>query len=390
MGILDIFGGDDDDSAPQILEAFPGQQALTGELAEAAKPGALDRLGRAGEAYPGQLTAGLSEFEQLGLGTLGDYLSSELPTEGGLFQAAKGELLKTLEGGYDPNESQYWQAYQQNVQRLAQEAQDKINAQTSARDKYFGGGRIAVSGELQETVTGNLQQELGRLFEAERERRLGAVDPAMRLTTFEELAPLARVEASQQFGGLPRQIEQGGLDRNYNEWIRQLNDLGIPLDVATGLATYKADFWAPEAATGGGFGDMASTLAQLFAQSGDSGGGGGGGGDQGGLTGGGTQQDIQLAMMLASMCDARFKENVKPIKNAVEKVKQLSGYTYNFKDKTNRDGGIMAQDIEKVMPEAVEEVNGIKMVKFASVIGLLVEAIKEITNGRKYSTKTER
>ena len=389
MGIFDSIFGDDDDSAPQQLEAFPGQRALLGKLAETAKPGAFERLGRAGEAYPGQLTAGLSEFEQQGLGTLGDFLSSELPTEGALFTASRDELLKTLEGGYDPGESDYWKAYQQNVQRLSQEAQDRINAQTSARDKFFGGGRIAVSGELQETITGNLQQELGRLYERERERKLSAVDPAMRLATFEELAPLSRVEASQQFGALPRQVEQQGLSAEYLEWQRQLTDLGLPLDVIRQLSTYQADFWAPEAAGGEGFGNLASSLASIFAQSGG-GGQGGDGGDQGGLTGGGTQQDIQLAMMLAGMCDARYKENVKPITNAVEKVNQLSGYTYNFKHKTDRDGGIMAQDIEKVMPEAVKEVNGIKMVKFDSVIGLLVEAIKEITNGSKYSTKTAR
>ena len=70
MGIFDF--GDDDDSAPQQLEAFPGQRKLLGELAGAAEPGAFERLGRAGEAFPGQLTAGLSDFEQLGLGSLGD------------------------------------------------------------------------------------------------------------------------------------------------------------------------------------------------------------------------------------------------------------------------------------------------------------------------------
>ncbi len=76
--------------------------------------------------------------------------------------------------------------------------------------------------------------------------------------------------------------------------------------------------------------------------------------------------------------DIRLKENLEPITNALEKVEQLKGHTYNFKGQDMRNGGIIAQDLEKVLPEGVVEINGFKCVKLDAVIGLLVNAINEI------------
>jgi hypothetical protein len=76
----------------------------------------------------------------------------------------------------------------------------------------------------------------------------------------------------------------------------------------------------------------------------------------------------------------RIKENIIPIDNACEKVEKLTGATYNYIIKPNeRDGGIMAQDLERVLPDGVTEVNGTKMVKLDAVMGLLVNAVKELT-----------
>ena len=78
------------------------------------------------------------------------------------------------------------------------------------------------------------------------------------------------------------------------------------------------------------------------------------------------------------MSDERLKENIKPIENALDKVKQLDGKTYNFICKSEPDAGVIAQDLEKILPEAVIEQNGIKYVKYEAVIALLVNAVKEL------------
>ena len=87
---------------------------------------------------------------------------------------------------------------------------------------------------------------------------------------------------------------------------------------------------------------------------------------------------IGPAMMM--MSDIRMKENIKPIDNALDKVARLSGSTYNYKSNSleNRNGGVMAQDLETILPDAVSEIDSVKFVKYDAVIGLLVNAVNEL------------
>ena len=88
----------------------------------------------------------------------------------------------------------------------------------------------------------------------------------------------------------------------------------------------------------------------------------------------------QAAGAYAAMAsDERLKENIEHIDNALEKVNKIDGkvYKFKFKDK-ERDGGVIAQELERVLPEAVVEVDGIKYVKYEAVIALLVNAVNEL------------
>jgi len=249
------------------LESFPGAEAMRKGLATTAEPGALERLRLAGTPYQGPLVAALSEFEETGLAGLKDWLGGELPTEGTLFKSAADEIQKTLSGeAYDPVHGEYYQAYRTQVMRELEEAKDRLAARASAGDKLFGGGRIATEGEMEESAVGQMAVTLGQLQERERERRLGAVGQALEFTRYGEEAPEQRVRASQLYGALPREIEQAEMDAEYQEWMRQLNDLGISLDVATGLATYQPT--GTMVTTGGGLkGGVAdaATIAAILA-----------------------------------------------------------------------------------------------------------------------------
>jgi hypothetical protein len=88
---------------------------------------------------------------------------------------------------------------------------------------------------------------------------------------------------------------------------------------------------------------------------------------------------------LFSYSDARIKTNVETISNALDKVISIRGVTYNMiKDVENdpdnapKHIGVIAQEIESVIPEAVKEENGIKTVAYGNIVGLLIEAIKEL------------
>ena len=82
-----------------------------------------------------------------------------------------------------------------------------------------------------------------------------------------------------------------------------------------------------------------------------------------------------------SQSDVRVKENIEPISDAMQKVQSINGVTFNrndLDDTETRYVGVIAQDVEAVLPEAVSENDeGIKQVAYGNMVGLLIEAIKE-------------
>ena len=82
--------------------------------------------------------------------------------------------------------------------------------------------------------------------------------------------------------------------------------------------------------------------------------------------------------------DERLKENLEPIGSATEKVGKLKGYTFDWISMpeihvhSGHDVGIIAQEVEKVLPEVVEtRENGYKAVKYEKLTALLIQAVNE-------------
>ena len=233
MGFLDSIFDRDKQEAPVSLMT-PEQQSTQKTLLQQSTPMASDYLNKVGQGYPGEM---ITSYEQQGLNRLGDYLNQPDASQDALYGQAKDELSKTLGGEYDVGGT-YYDAYKKAVMRELQDAKDRLNASTSARDTYWGGGRISETGRLEEGAVNNLAMTLGQLYENERGRKLGAVDQAQSLLGFGQQAPLQQIAASQQYGGLP-------FTREYSEYIRQMEELGIPLDVALQLATTKNEYYQP-------------------------------------------------------------------------------------------------------------------------------------------------
>ena len=90
-----------------------------------------------------------------------------------------------------------------------------------------------------------------------------------------------------------------------------------------------------------------------------------------------------------SISDERLKENIEVIENPIDKIKDLKGVTFNYKKDGSKSTGLIAQDLEKVLPEAVytsktigdeindEEAEEHLAIRYGNTVGLLVEAIKE-------------
>ena len=78
--------------------------------------------------------------------------------------------------------------------------------------------------------------------------------------------------------------------------------------------------------------------------------------------------------------DEKLKDNIEPIENPIQKLKAIQGVTYNRNDIEGnpRHTGVVAQEVERVLPEVVmTNDDGIKTVAYGNMVGLLIEAIKE-------------
>ena len=79
--------------------------------------------------------------------------------------------------------------------------------------------------------------------------------------------------------------------------------------------------------------------------------------------------------------DRRLKQNIIPISSAVDKVKRIGGYEFDWNNKSDFEGhdvGVIAQEIESVLPEVVaNRDSGYKAVRYEKIVPLLIEAIKE-------------
>lgn len=85
-----------------------------------------------------------------------------------------------------------------------------------------------------------------------------------------------------------------------------------------------------------------------------------------------------LMAAAAAGSDENLKMNIETITDALEKIEQIDGKTFKYIEGQIESGGVIAQDVEKVMPEIVGERDGFKTVDYNGIIGLLVNAVKEL------------
>lgn len=251
-------------------------------------------------------------------------------------------LGESMANFYNPYNQQVIQNTLGNIetQRLMQQQQSRAAASKAGA---YGGTRQAVQEALQQQAalqTGAqaaaqlAQQGFGQAA------ALGAQDIGLRQ---QAAAGLQGIGAQQQA------MNQANLDLGYQDFLRQQN---YPLQqlqiLQQGLTQMPS----------GGTQQTTQNLsgAQQFGQ---------------GLS--------NVAALAYLFSDKRMKENIAKMKSPLASLGELSGYEYEYKGSDMPTGGVMAQDVERVMPHAVAKAdNGMKMVNYPEVTGLLVEAVKEL------------
>ena len=80
-----------------------------------------------------------------------------------------------------------------------------------------------------------------------------------------------------------------------------------------------------------------------------------------------------------SNSDESLKTNIKRLDNSLQKVNELRGVTFEWKETGKSSVGVIAQDVEKVLPELVKQ-GDVKSVNYNGLIAVLIEAIKDLSN----------
>lgn len=93
---------------------------------------------------------------------------------------------------------------------------------------------------------------------------------------------------------------------------------------------------------------------------------------------------IRASGAVLSNSDERLKENIYIIDNALSRVSQIEGVYFDWKDGGDRQVGVIAQQVEKVLPEVVsKDKNSYLSVDYSKIVPLLIEAINEQSNNIK-------
>ena len=80
-----------------------------------------------------------------------------------------------------------------------------------------------------------------------------------------------------------------------------------------------------------------------------------------------------------STSDINLKENVQTVENAYDKVSNLRGVNFNWKDSGKYSMGVIAQEVEEIIPEVVlTNEEGTKSVNYQAMVGVLIEAVKTL------------
>jgi hypothetical protein len=83
------------------------------------------------------------------------------------------------------------------------------------------------------------------------------------------------------------------------------------------------------------------------------------------------------ATIFNSTSDATLKENIREIPDALDKLETISGYLFNFIGQSEDSAGVLAQELQQVLPECVNEIDGTLQVNYAGALALLLQGFKK-------------
>lgn len=243
MGFFDSIFGGGEEIQPVTVDPRSAQRAGTDRFLL----NFLKKYGsqyQPGKAYAGQMSAPMSGFEGRGLDEfLNQFLNQ--PDASAQTGDVRSMLNKTITGGFDPNNSPYYQALRDTAGYNRKQAITQSKADAGARGQFFSQGQLKKEGDINAQTQIGLNQALAQLADQERGRQMSAVSPALGLEQYLSSMPLSKASAATTIGALPRELQQADLERLYQDFLRQQGELGQTINAASGVSNIQTQQRAP-------------------------------------------------------------------------------------------------------------------------------------------------
>lgn len=88
--------------------------------------------------------------------------------------------------------------------------------------------------------------------------------------------------------------------------------------------------------------------------------------------------DIYASGDIIAFSDSRLKSEIETINSALDKVSNLRGVYYTNQNNNKRSMGVIAQEVQQIVPEVIATEGKYLGVAYSNLIGILIEAIKEL------------
>ena len=245
----------------QIPLETPEQAASRRKLMDFADTGKFGNF-TAGEEVP----LGYGDYEMTGIegqgqSALQDLLNQGLPSQYAAGDAALADYLKT-----DPTDvSAQYDPFKTQVQRQIRESNRALKRNAGFAGNLYSTDTIRNMGDIEARGNETLTSELARLTDSALNRRLQAIPLAYQSGEAQQAAKLAQIQASQQYGGLTRQLNDASIKARDAEILRRRQELQLPIQAAQTVAGQQANFGVPSINTSP-YGDLLGLVGQIGGQ----------------------------------------------------------------------------------------------------------------------------
>lgn len=253
--------GNKKEKQEQVPLETPEQSAARRKLNKFSDTGKFNNFTAGAEVPLGYGDYGMTGIESQGQSALQDLLNQGLPSQYAAGDAALADFLKT-----DPTDvSAQYDPFKTQVQRQIKESDRALKRNAGFAGNLYSTDTIRNLGDIQARGNETLTSEMARLTDSALNRRLQAIPLAYQSGEAQQAAQLGQIQASQQYGGITRQLNDASIKARDAELLRRRQELQLPIEAAKTVAGQTANYGVPSINTSP-YGDLLGLVGQIGGQ----------------------------------------------------------------------------------------------------------------------------